>query len=103
MEQQEAEKYFNILDNYFQKEKKDIEEKKYYCCENQLLFKDNTYLTCFKCGKIFLNNVEYIIPNSYLNQRFHTCTLIYNSVKFKSIRRLQHFSNYDYKKVVMIK
>lgn len=100
---QEEEKYFNILDNYFQKEKKYIEEKKYYCCDKQELYKDNTYLTCFKCGMNFLNNMEFITPNSYLNQRFHTCTLIYNSVKFKNIRRLQCFSNYCYKEVVMIK
>jgi hypothetical protein len=100
--EKEKNNYFNILDNYFIKEEKPLEHK-YYCCAKQELYKDNTYLTCFKCGTIFLNNYEYVTPNIYLNQKFHNCTLIIPSVKFKNIRRLHHFGNYDYKEVVMNK
>lgn len=92
--------YFNSLDNYFNN-KKDQEE--YICCDNQNIVKDNTYLSCTNCGEITLDNLNYIKPKKYLNQRFHNCTIINSSVKFKSIRRLHHFSNYDYKEVVMQK
>ena len=92
--------YFNSLDNYYNN-KKDQEE--YICCDNQNIVKDNTYLSCTNCGVITLDNLNYIKPKKYLNQRFHNCTIINSSVKFKSIRRLHHFSNYDYKEVVMQK
>ena len=102
----QKEHYFTELDNYFlKKEKKKTLEKKniLVCCENQLLFKDNTGLTCYKCGKIFIDNFEYVTPNVYLNQKFHNCTLINPSVKFKHIRRLHHFSSYNYLEVTMLK
>ncbi len=93
--------YFNDLDNYF---KKNLEEKIIKeCCDDQEIVKDNTYLCCINCGELKIDNFDCIIPNNYLNQRFHNCTLIQKSVKYQYIRRLQHFQNYSYIEVTMLK
>lgn len=101
--EEQKEYYFSELDKFFLKEQKEKKKEKYICCNKQELIKDNTGLTCYKCGKTFLDNFEYVIPNTYLNQKFHNCTLINPSVKFKNIRRLHHFSCYNYLEVIMSK
>lgn len=93
--------YFNALDNYFLKKK--IKKPKNLCCDNQLLLKDNYCITCNYCGTIKVDNFDFVIPNIYLNQKFHNCTLINQSTKFKNIRRLHHFQNYNYKEVTQNK
>ena len=98
---EESNNYFSELDNFFLK--KEEPKEKYICCENQELYKDNTSLTCYNCGEITIDNFDVVIPKTYLNQKFHNCTLINQSVKFKNIRRLHHFQNYNYKEVVMKK
>lgn len=93
--------YFKDLDNYYNVK---IDEEEPKCCDNHNIVIDNTYLSCTNCGETKIDNINYVTPKKYLNQRFHNCTIISsNVIKFKSIRRLHHFSNYSYKEVVMIK
>ncbi len=99
--EEQTQDYFKKLDNYFIKGENKTKKKK--CCENQKLYKDNYGYTCSKCGKVLKDNYDVIEPKVYLNQRFHNCTLINNCVKFKNIRKLQKWSNYHYKEVVMEK
>jgi rubrerythrin len=94
--------HFDKLNDYFKEEKEDI-IKKEECCDNPMIIKDNTYIICENCGTVHLDNYDIIKPNKYLNQRFHNCTLINSSMRFKNIRRLHHFSNYSYMECTMLK
>ena len=99
----EKEYYFEQLDKYLEQTEPKLKKIKQKCCNDRIIKKCNTYMTCISCGTVQVNNYELVTPNTYLNQRFHNCTIINRSHKYKNINRLQTFSNFCYTEVIMNK
>ena len=96
--------YFELLDNAIKKGifETIIEEKKVIdkgCCKKMKIVEDNTYRVCVSCGRNCLNNTDYVQSIFHLKTKYKLSTYMLNDFisKYKSLKRLHKWSNYDYR------
>ncbi len=84
----------SILDEMNINPKKEIEPIP--CCDNRRIIHGTEWDVCINCGTC-IDPHEIIIKRQFLNPRYQMTTAIGSGGKYKNVRRLHTWANYDYR------
>ena len=66
------------------------------CCDNKRIIHTDEWDVCISCG-LCLDPTDIIIKRQFLNPRYQMTTSIGGGGKYKNVRRLHSWANYDYR------